>query len=55
MTTIRTLLGALGLGLVVAATGAAAQEHSAAEPTHFPIHKPRTQSWSTAQLALRMD
>jgi len=48
MTTIRTLLGALGLGLVVAATGAAAQEHSAAEPTHFPIHKPRTQSWSFA-------
>ena len=33
--------------LVVAGTGALAQEeHNAAEPTHFPIHKPKEMDWS---------
>jgi ubiquinol-cytochrome c reductase cytochrome c1 subunit len=43
-------LAVLGL-LAMGATGAAlAQEegHNAAEPTHFPIHKPEEQSWSFA-------
>ena len=31
-----------------AVSGAWAQEHNAAEPTHFPIHKPVEQSWSFA-------
>jgi ubiquinol-cytochrome c reductase cytochrome c1 subunit len=33
--------GALGVAI-------AQEEHSAAEPTHFPIHKPEEQSWSFA-------
>jgi ubiquinol-cytochrome c reductase cytochrome c1 subunit len=43
-------LAALGL-LAMAGTGVVlAQEegHNAAEPTHFPIHKPEEQSWSFA-------
>ena len=33
--------------LVFAQTGALAQEeHNAAEPTHFPIHKPKQEDWS---------
>ena len=33
--------------LVFAATGAfAEEEHNAAEPTHFPIHKPNEMDWS---------
>ena len=36
------------LGLVAAGTVAVAQEdaHNAAEPTHFPIHKPKQAEWS---------
>ena len=51
-------LATLGLMLSVPMGIAAAQEahqegqseegHSAAEPTHFPIHKPREQSWTFA-------
>ena len=33
--------------LLVAGTGARAEEaHNAAEPTHFPIHKPKQKDWS---------
>ena len=33
--------------LLVAGTGARAEEaHNAAEPTHFPIHKPKQEDWS---------
>ena len=43
---------AVALGLVAnAGLGFAAEEaagHNAAEPTHFPIHKPRAQEWSFA-------
>ncbi len=50
MNTIFKTIGALGLGLALSLSGAAAQEagHNAAEPTHFPIHKPKVQSWSFA-------
>ena len=47
----KILNGLVVLGLVMAgALGAAAaqEEHSEAEPTHFPIHKPEEQSWSFA-------
>ena len=49
MKTILTGLGAIGFA-AVALSGAWAQEaaHNAAEPTHFPIHKPVEQSWSFA-------
>ena len=43
---------AVAFGLVAnAGLGFAAEEaagHNAAEPTHFPIHKPRAQEWSFA-------
>jgi ubiquinol-cytochrome c reductase cytochrome c1 subunit len=42
---------AVAFGLMANATlGVAAEdaEHNAAEPTHFPIHKPRQQEWSFA-------
>ncbi len=49
---MRTLAaGFAALSLLCGATGiAAAQEaeHSAAEPTHFPIHKPKEMDWSFA-------
>lgn len=48
----KILSGLAALGFVLAAAGAvnAAEEagHSAAEPTHFPIHKPVQQDWSFA-------
>jgi ubiquinol-cytochrome c reductase cytochrome c1 subunit len=47
----KTLNGLAVAGFVLAgALGAATarEEHSAAEPTHFPIHKPEEQSWSFA-------
>jgi ubiquinol-cytochrome c reductase cytochrome c1 subunit len=50
MNTIFKTIGALGIGFALAMSGAAAEEaaHNAAEPTHFPIHKPKEQSWSFA-------
>ena len=50
MKTIFKTIGALGFGLTLALSGAAAEEaaHNAAEPTHFPIHSPKAQSWSFA-------
>ena len=38
------------VGLAMGLSGAVAQEaeHSEAEPTHFPIHKPEYESWSFA-------
>ncbi|HEV2899163.1 MAG TPA: cytochrome c1 [Pseudaminobacter sp.] len=47
----KILNGLVVLGFVMAgALGAATaqEEHSEAEPTHFPIHKPEEQSWSFA-------
>lgn len=48
----KILSGLAALGFMLAAAGAvnAAEEagHSAAEPTHFPIHKPEQQEWSFA-------
>ena len=47
----KILNGLAVFGFVMAgALGAATaqEEHSAAEPTHFPIHKPEEQSWSFA-------
>jgi ubiquinol-cytochrome c reductase cytochrome c1 subunit len=47
----KILNGLAVLGFVtVGALGVAGaqEEHSAAEPTHFPIHKPEEQSWSFA-------
>lgn len=47
----KILTGLAVAGLVTAgAMGAALaqEEHSAAEPTHFPIHKPTEESWSFA-------
>jgi ubiquinol-cytochrome c reductase cytochrome c1 subunit len=45
-------LAVLGFVLAGAAGTWAAEEegHSAAEPTHFPIHKPEQQSWSVRHL-----
>jgi ubiquinol-cytochrome c reductase cytochrome c1 subunit len=43
------IVAAAGLALAGAAGSAAAQEADhAAEPTHFPIHKPREEAWSFA-------
>ena len=40
---------ALAAPLVLAQDGALAEEeHNAAEPTHFPIHKPKQEDWSFA-------
>jgi ubiquinol-cytochrome c reductase cytochrome c1 subunit len=47
----KILNGLAVLGLVMAGVLGAAtaqEEHSEAEPTHFPIHKPEEQSWSFA-------
>jgi len=45
---MRKILSAIAVAaLAFAATGAVAQEeHNAAEPTHFPIHKPNEMDWS---------
>ena len=49
MKTILKGFAALGLTVAMAAGAMAAEEaHSAAEPTHFPIHEPEQQSWSFA-------
>ncbi|GAB1582599.1 MULTISPECIES: cytochrome c1 [Phyllobacteriaceae] len=49
MKTILTGLATLGLGVMLAVGGALAQEeHSEAEPTHFPILKPKQEDWSFA-------
>ncbi|WP_394886505.1 cytochrome c1 [Mesorhizobium sp. AaZ16] len=47
----KILNGLVVLGFVMAGalgTATAQEEHSEAEPTHFPIHKPEEQSWSFA-------
>jgi ubiquinol-cytochrome c reductase cytochrome c1 subunit len=47
----KILNGLVVLGFVIAGalgTATAQEEHSEAEPTHFPIHKPEEQSWSFA-------
>ncbi|PYE87124.1 cytochrome c1 [Phyllobacterium leguminum] len=48
MKTILTGLATLSLGIALAIGGAFAQDdaHNAAEPTHFPIEKPRQEKWS---------
>ena len=48
--TMKTILKGLAAFAfaATAVSGAWAQEHNAAEPTHFPIHKPVEQSWSFA-------
>ncbi|MFZ1680683.1 MAG: cytochrome c1 [Rhizobiaceae bacterium] len=50
MKTIIKTIGAIGIGLTLSLGGAFAEEaaHNVAEPTHFPIIKPREQSWSFA-------
>ncbi|GGB04974.1 ribosomal protein P2 [Brucella endophytica] len=50
MKTILTGLATLGLGFMLAVGGAFAEgeEHNAAEPTHFPIQKPKQEDWSFA-------
>jgi ubiquinol-cytochrome c reductase cytochrome c1 subunit len=50
MNRILGILAAAGLALAGATGGVSAQEdgHAAAEPTHFPILKPREESWSFA-------
>ncbi|KXF76718.1 ribosomal protein P2 [Paramesorhizobium deserti] len=49
MKTILTGLATLGFGVMLTVGGALAQEqHSEAEPTHFPIEKPHQESWSFA-------
>lgn len=46
---MKILSGLAALGLLAAAGGAMAEEaHNAAEPTHFPIHKPAELDWSFA-------
>jgi ubiquinol-cytochrome c reductase cytochrome c1 subunit len=46
----KILASLAAIGFVMAAGAAIAQddEHSAAEPTHFPIHKPKQVEWSFA-------
>jgi ubiquinol-cytochrome c reductase cytochrome c1 subunit len=46
----KILASLAAIGFVMAAGAAIAQddEHSAAEPTHFPIHKPKNVEWSFA-------
>lgn len=46
----KILSGLAALGFLAVAGGAAMaqEEHSAAEPTHFPIHKPAELNWSFA-------
>ena len=49
----KILAAVVGLGLLAMASAGAtlAQEeegHNAAEPTHFPIHKPEEQGWTFA-------
>jgi ubiquinol-cytochrome c reductase cytochrome c1 subunit len=47
MKTILSGLAALGLGVLLGLGGATAEEeHNAAEPTHFPIMKPKQEKWS---------
>ena len=49
MNRILSVLVAAGLAAAGAAGAARAEEaHNAAEPTHFPIHKPTEESWSFA-------
>ena len=49
MKTILKGFAALGMTVAMAAGAMAAEEaHSAAEPTHFPIHEPEQQSWTFA-------
>jgi len=49
MNRILSVLAAAGLAAAGAAGIASAEEaHNAAEPTHFPIHKPKEESWSFA-------
>ncbi len=45
---MKKILASVALGLVLSTGAAFAQEagHNAAEPTHFPMHKPVEQSWS---------
>lgn len=43
---MKKILAGLALGLMVSTASALAQEHNAAEPTHFPIMKPAELSWS---------
>jgi ubiquinol-cytochrome c reductase cytochrome c1 subunit len=47
---MRKILGVLATAVFALATGGALaqQEHSAAEPTHFPILEPKQESWSFA-------
>ncbi|MBX3569969.1 MAG: cytochrome c1 [Rhizobiaceae bacterium] len=48
----RVLKGLAALGIAAAVSGGAAlaaeEAHNAAEPTHFPIHKPHEMDWSFA-------
>jgi len=49
MNKILTGLAAVGLAVVgLTAPGFAEEAHNAAEPTHFPIHKPQEMDWSFA-------
>lgn len=47
MKKILASLAAVGMA-IAAGTAIAQEEHSAAEPTHFPIHKPKNVEWSFA-------
>lgn len=48
MKKILASLAAIGFVMVAGAAIAQDDEHSAAEPTHFPIHKPKQVEWSFA-------
>jgi ubiquinol-cytochrome c reductase cytochrome c1 subunit len=48
MKKILTGLAVLGLTMTFASFAGAQEEHNAAEPTHFPIHKPHEIDWSFA-------
>lgn len=46
---MRKILGVLAIAAIASATGSAfAQEHTTAEPTHFPMLEPKQESWSFA-------